>query len=294
MSTSSTDAYTGNLDFWEKAASTHGVDEDSPHYRMNVVVAGGTLMTPTEQRAVAAATGGTAEDPLAGVVGLDVLYLQSHLGADGVVMARAGARVTCADFSATALARASELAERVGVPLETVETDSRALPESLHGRFDLVYVTVGAICWIDDLDRWMQQVSLALRPGGHLVMVEIHPLYQMFYDREPDLIIDFPYGGGGALAETDTGSYAAPDADFVSTTTCYAHSIGDIVTSAIGAGLRVDVLEEHVTSDINPRGDTALQQGDDGLWRLLVGRGREEGTAPQPMPVYLTFIATKA
>ena len=288
------ESFDGNLDFWEKAAATHGVDEQSPHYRFDVIEAGGTLMTPTEQRAVAAATGGTAEDPLAGVRGLDVLYLQSHLGADGVVMARAGARVTCADFSATALQRARELAGRVGVEIETVETDSRALPASLHGRFDLVYVTVGAICWIDDLRLWMRQVSLALRPGGRFVMVEIHPLYQQFYAREPELIIDFGYGGGASISETDTGSYADPDADFESTTTNYAHSVGEIVTGAVRAGLRIDSLEEHVTSDINPRGDTVLQRGDDGLWRLLIGRGRPEGNPPEPLPVYLTLLATKA
>jgi len=290
-----TDEFIGNLDFWEKAAAVHGASSDeSPHYRFDVVVSGGTLMTRMEQRAVAAATGGTDEDPLAGVRGLDVLYLQSHLGADGVVMARAGAQVTCADFSATALAKARDLAAQVGVEIETVETDSRALPESLHGRFDVVYVTVGAICWIDDLDLWMRQVSLALRPGGRLVMVEIHPLYQQFFEREPEMIIDFPYGGGAADTYTDKGTYADPDADFVTTTTNYAHSVGDIVTSAVRAGLRVDVLEEHVASEINPRGDTTLQQGEDGLWRLLIGRGAEPGSAPEPLPVYLTFLATKA
>ena len=290
----SIDPYAGNLDFWEKAAATHGVAEDSEHYKFDTILAGGTLMTPTEQRAVAAATGGTDDDPLAGVRGLDVLYLQSHLGADGVVMARAGARVTCADFSATALKRARELAEQVGVDIETVETDSRAIPPSLHGRFDLVYVTVGAICWIDDLDRWMEQVSLALRPGGRFVMVEIHPLYQMFLKTSPEIVIDFPYGGGASLTDTDSGSYAAPDADFVSTTTNYAHSVGEIVSKAVRAGLRIDVLEEHVTSDIDPRGDHSLVRGDDGKYRLLIGRGGEEGSAPEPMPVYLTLIATKA
>jgi SAM-dependent methyltransferase len=290
----STDNYAGNLDFWEKAAATHGVAEDSDHYKFDTLVAGGTLMTPTEQRAVAAAMDGTTDDPLAGLRGKDVLYLQSHLGADGVVMARAGARVTCADFSPTALRRVGELAERVGVEVATVETDSRAIPESLHGRFDLVYVTVGAICWIDDLDRWMRQVSLALRPGGRFVMVEIHPLYQMFLHVSPDVVIDFPYGGGAGQTDTESGSYAAPDADFVSTTTCYAHSIGDIVTGAVRAGLRIDGLEEHVTSDIDPRGDQSLVRGDDGLWRLLIGRGREEGSVPEPLPVYLTLLATKA
>lgn len=289
---STDEEYAGNLDFWEKAAATHGT-LDSTHYRFDVIVAGGSLMTRMEERALATATGGTDDDPLAGVRGLDVLYLQSHLGGDGVVMARAGAHVTLADFSPTALGRARELAGRVGVEVETVETDARALPESLHGRFDLVYVTVGAICWIDDLDLWMRQVSLALRPGGRLVMVEIHPLYQMVYDVEPELVVDFPYGGGFAGTDTETGTYDAPDADFVSTTTCYAHSIGEIVTGAVRAGLRLDLLDEHVAMEIHPRGDTSVQQGDDGLYRLLIGRGRAEGSPPEPMPVYFTFLATK-
>ena len=288
-----TDEFTGNLDFWEKAAAVHGAwSDERPHYRFDVVVSGGTLMTRMEQRAVAAATGGTDDDPLAGVRGLDVLYLQSHLGADGVVMARAGAQVTCADFSATALAKARDLAAQVGVEIETVETDSRALPERLHGRFDLVYVTVGAICWIDDLDLWMRQVALALRPGGRFVMVEIHPAYQMVEHRVPDLVVDFPYGGGTGLTETGTGDYADPESTITSTTTCYAHSVADMVNGAIRAGMRIDALEEHVASEINPRGDDVLQQGDDGLWRLLVGRGTDEADAPEPMPVYLTLLTT--
>jgi SAM-dependent methyltransferase len=287
-------AFAGNLDFWEKAAAVHGSGSDeSRHYRFDDIVQGGSLMTRMEERAVADATGATYDDPLAGVRDLDVLYLQSHLGADGVVMARAGARVTCADFSPTALAKARELADRVGVPLETVQCDARDLPEHLHGRFDLVYVTVGAICWIDDLDLWMQQVTLALRPGGRLALVDLHPLYQQVFEREPELIVDFPYGGGAGLSFTDTGTYADPTADFVSTTTNYAHSVADIVMGALRAGLQLRLIEEHTASEINPRGDSSLQRGDDGLYRLLLGRGQHEGEPPHPMPVYLTLVAEK-
>jgi SAM-dependent methyltransferase len=292
--TGTSEQFAGNLDYWEQAAATHGTTETDRHYHFDVVVSGGSLMTKLEEAALAAATGATVADPLAGVRGLDVLYLQSHLGADGVVMARAGARVTCADFSPTALRRVRELAARVGVEVDTVECDSRAIPESLHGRFDLVYVTVGAICWIDDLELWMRQVAAALRPGGRLVLVEIHPTYQMFDKRVPELVVDFPYGGGAGLEYTGTGSYADPASTIESTTTCYAHSIADIVTGAVRAGLRVDVLEEHTASESNPRGDDVLQQGEDGLYRLLIGRGHNPGDAPQPLPVYLTLIATKS
>jgi SAM-dependent methyltransferase len=291
--TGTPDEYAGNYDYWEQAAATHGTTDSDLHYHFDKVVAGGTLMTGLEQRALATAMGGTTDDPLAGVRDRDVLYLQSHLGADGVVMARAGARVTCADFSPTALRRARELADRVGVTIETVVCDSRAIPESLYDRFDLVYVTVGAICWIDDLDLWMRQVALALRPGGRLVMVEIHPLYQMIESRLPELVIDLAYGGGVGLSYTGTGTYADPTADITSTTTSYAHSVGEIVTGAVRAGLRIDVLEEHTASEINPRGDDVLQQGDDGRYRLLLGRGGQPGSAPEPMPVYLTLLATR-
>ena len=201
--------------------------------------------------------------------------------------------MTCADFSARALRRAEELAQAVGVTLATVQADSRALPPSLHDCFDLVYVTVGAICWIDDLDLWMRQVALALRAGGRLVMVEIHPLYQMVGGRVPDLVVDFPYGGGASATYVGQGTYADPHADFVTSTTNYAHSIGDIVSGAVRAGLRVDELVEHVESEINPRGDDVLQRGDDGRWRLLLGRGEQPDSAPAPLPVYLTLLATK-
>ncbi|MGM3213776.1 hypothetical protein ACS229_29085, partial [Klebsiella pneumoniae] len=89
--------------------------------------------------------------------------------------------------------------------------------------------------------------------------------YQMIDGRDPELVVDLPYGGGAALTYTGSGSYADPDADFTSTTTCYAHSVGDIVTDAVDAGLRIDRLEEHTASEINPRGDNVLQQGEDGI-----------------------------
>ncbi len=287
------DELAGNLDYWEKAAATHGTTDDDTFYHLDVVVAGGTLMTVMEQEAVARATGAPLEDALANLRGLDVLYLQSHIGPDGVVMARAGARVTCADFSATALSRVRALAAEVGVEVDTVECDSRAIPESLHGRFDLVYVTIGAICWIDDLDLWMRQVALALRPGGRLVMVEIHPLYCMIDEREPELVVNFRYGGGTGLTETDIGTYADPTSTLEATTTCYAHSIGDTVTGAVRAGLRVDLLEEHTAVAFDGRGDDVVRLEGDGLRRLRLGRGTNPGDPAEPLPVMFTLLATR-
>jgi hypothetical protein len=140
----------------------------------------------------------------------------------------------------------------------------------------------------------MRQVALALRPGGHLVMVEIHPAYQMIDSRDPDLVVDFPYGGGTGVSFTGTGTYADPTLTMESTTTSYAHSIAETVMGALRAGLVTELLEEHTASEINPRGDDLLTRGEDGLYRLLVGRGTNAGDPPYPMPVFLTYIARKA
>jgi hypothetical protein len=115
----------------------------------------------------------------------------------------------------------------------------------------------------------------------------------MLDSRTPELVVDFPYGGGGSFTYTGTGTYADPDADIESTTTSYAHSIADVVMSAARAGLDLEHLDEHVEIAFNPRGDDLLTRGDDGLYRILVGRGTNPGEPPQPMPVAFTFLARK-
>jgi hypothetical protein len=48
----------------------------------------------------------------------------------------------------------------------------------------------------------------------------------------------------------------------------YAHSLGEIVTAAANAGLRVEHLGEHVDAEINPHG--VLTAGPDGRHRRQI------------------------
>ena len=74
--------------------------------------------------------------------------------------------------------------------------------------------------------------------GGRLVLVEIHPLYNMVAGREP-LALDFPYAADGPRRFEAPGSYADRDAEVaVPTEIVYAHALGEVVTAAIAAGLR--------------------------------------------------------
>ncbi len=275
-----------NLDHWEQLAGYHGHGDDQ-YYDLDKLRAGGSLMGDEELAAVDRATDGR------GVTGLDVLHLQCHIGCDSVALARAGARVTSVDFSPTTLERLGELAGECGVEVATVQADATDLPHTLDGRFDLVYSTIGVLCWIDDLDAWMGGVARVLRPGGRLVLVELHPITTMVESVTP-LVMDFPYGFDGPRVYSGTGTYANRDADVAWTTVQYGHSLGEVVTAALGAGLRIAHLEEHLSGSFN----TGHFDGpeDDGRYRLRLGVGAERDGRREPacpVPVLYTLIAQR-
>jgi SAM-dependent methyltransferase len=262
-----------NRAYWDALAAVHGADEV---YDDEALVAGADTIDELAAAGVREAVGAVA--------GLDVVHVQCHIGHDTISLARRGGRVTGVDFSPVSLARARDLARRAAVDVDFVEADSTALPVELHNRFDLAYATMGVICWIADLEAWMRSVTAVLRPSGRLLLVDIHPLSQMFASSSP-LSIDFPYADDGGRHFDEDGSYAAPDARLASTETIqYAHSLGELVNAAVQAGLRVERLEEHLDMESDPRRDV-LTREDDGRYRL-----RLDG---EPLPVAFSLIARR-
>ena len=267
------DALEINRAWWDGAAAIHGND---PIYDTEALMAGADWLGEEERTALAASVGS--------VDGLDVIHVQCHIGFDTISLARRGARVTGLDFSPAALAKAEELARRAGVEAIWVQADAARIPANLHGRFDLAYATVGAICWIEDISAWMCSIAATLRPGGRFVLVEIHPLLTMVAEREP-FSLDFPYAFDGPHRFNEPGTYADPSAELASSETVnFAHGLGEVVTAAIEAGLRIDSLTEHVETSKSPRPPMVPREAD-GRYRL-----RLDG---QPLPILFTLLAAE-
>ena len=262
-----------NRAWWDGAAAIHG---DDPIYDTKALIAGADSLSQEEETAIAASVGT--------VDGLDVIHIQCHIGFDTISLARRGARITGLDFSPVALAKAAELATHAAAEVTWVQADAARIPADLHGRFDLAYATIGAICWIEDIYAWMRAAAATLRPGGHLVLVEIHPLLNMVAEQEA-FSLDFPYAFDGPHHFNEPGTYAEPRAELASSETVnFAHSLGETVTAAIEAGLRIDSLTEHLEASKPPRPPLVPCESD-GRYRL-----RLDG---QLLPVLFTLLATK-
>ncbi len=85
------------------------------------------------------------------------------------------AEVTGIDISEESLRAARELSKKTGLNARFIRTALFDLPEVLDERFDLVYTSIGVLCWVSDIEEWGRLVARYLEPGGVFYLMESHP-----------------------------------------------------------------------------------------------------------------------
>jgi SAM-dependent methyltransferase len=211
--------------------------------------------------------------PLLGdVAGLRGVHLQCHIGTDTVSLARLGASMTGLDFSGPAVAAARELAAATGAHADFIQSDVYAAADVLEpGSFDLVYASIGTLCWLPDVRRWARTAASLLRVGGRLFIRDGHPMLHALDDARGDdlLVVRYPYfETAEPLVFDGSGTYVRTDAVFTSNRTNeWNHGLGEVVTALLEAGLTLTGLTEHdsVPYEALPG---QMAPGDDGEWRL--------------------------
>lgn len=188
------------------------------------------------------------------VAGKTLLHLQCHFGLDTLSWARLGARVTGVDFSETAIDTARSLATELGIEARFVHSDVYALPEVLNERFDIVFTSYGVLPWLPDIHRWAQVATQFVRPGGFLYVIDGHPLMHLIDDSGEQLRPNAGYFDREPERVEQHGSYVGE------------HTLGDIVSAVIDAGLQPEFLHEWPVSEY--RAFDSMERGDDGYWRL--------------------------
>jgi SAM-dependent methyltransferase len=187
-------------------------------------------------------------DAVGDVDGRALAHLQCHMGMETLSWSRLGADAVGLDFSAPAIERAQALRDELGLDTRFVQANVYDAPSELGvGKFDVVFVSVGALCWLPDVKRWAQVVSDLLRKGGRLVLDEGHPFAEVLepISEEPRLEVKWPYFHKDGLAYDNDSSYVDGGAKFKSTRAVeWVHPLGEVVTSLIESGMVIESLRE--------------------------------------------------
>jgi SAM-dependent methyltransferase len=199
------------------------------------------------------------------------LHLQCHFGLDTLSWAREGATVTGIDISSEGIRLAKLLSKETKLEAIFIESNLYDLPKVLSERFDIVYTSIGVLCWLNDLKEWGKIITHFLKPGGFFYIAETHP-FSMVFDEQTkdikDLQVYYNYFHDPKPMEfIANGSYASdemkiePKKEYE-----WAHSMSDIINSLIEAGLRIEFLNEYPF--ISWKQFPFAECGPDGFFRL--------------------------
>jgi len=146
-----------------------------------------------------------------------------------------GAFVTSVDISESQLETARERAEKLGLKIRFTRTDVTDLSGIDDSTYDLVYTGGHMSVWISDIERYYWEAVRILKPGGHLLINDYHPVRRMWHESEGPEPRNRYFNHGPYTYTTEEG---LPQYEF-------HWMVADHINAAIHAGCTIDAVYEH-------------------------------------------------
>ncbi|MBS0359100.1 MAG: class I SAM-dependent methyltransferase [Proteobacteria bacterium] len=143
-----------------------------------------------------------------GIQGKSVAQLACNNGRELLSVKNLGAgHCVGFDISGEFINQAKILAAEGKIDCEFQELDVYDMPEIYNHQFDLVYITIGAICWMPDLGKLFDVIARILKSGGSVLIYDIHPFLGMFseLDKSDPAIPKLSYFHTEPVVDTDGG-----------------------------------------------------------------------------------------
>jgi len=213
------------------------------------------------------------------IAGKRVAQLSCNNGRETLSMLNLGAASAVGfDISDEAINEARELAAVSGLNCEFIRTDVYDIGHEFDRSFELIYISIGALGWLPDLDGFLGIVSRLLKSAGVVVFYEAHPFVEMLacenekdYDPSNPMKIVYSYFKDDPWID-DTGI------DYIGKSTyksklCYnfPYKISDLINGLIKNGISISEFTEypHSIDDVRV---LLEKEGKLPLCYILVGR----------------------
>jgi ubiquinone/menaquinone biosynthesis C-methylase UbiE len=174
-----------------------------------------------------------------------VIQLSCNNARELISCKKAGAgRCVGVDISDKFIEQGKLLARAGNVEIELVRSSVYDLSNDFDNSFDLVYVTIGALGWLQDIDAYFKIVNRLLKPGGQLFIYEMHPMLDMF-DAETGLEIKHSYFKTEPYVVDEYPDYFDPNTIVVAPSYWFHHKLSDIIGGCLNNGLSLKHFAEY-------------------------------------------------
>ncbi|CEH28919.1 hypothetical protein AM501_26975 [Aneurinibacillus migulanus] len=154
------------------------------------------------------------------------------------------------DISDYAIQEANELAIVSNLPCTFIRTDVYDIGKEHTEQYDLVYISIGALTWLPDLQRFFTIVSGLLKKEGTLVIYEMHPFLNMFAvegetEFEEPLKVAFSYYKNDPWVSYKGIDYIGGTAYKSKPNYSFSHTLSNLLNSIMQSGIHIKEFNEY-------------------------------------------------
>ncbi|MDA1192295.1 MAG: class I SAM-dependent methyltransferase [Candidatus Poribacteria bacterium] len=150
------------------------------------------------------------------------------------------------DLSDEFIGQARELATIADLDVSFVREDVYSIPPTYDGRFDLAYVTIGALCWLPDLDEFLRVVARLLKDDGSLFLYDMHPILGMFECADRGIPLPrYSYFKAEPFVELGGIDYYGGTTYESAPSYCFQHPLGAVFSACLSSGFVVTHFKEY-------------------------------------------------
>ena len=154
------------------------------------------------------------------------------------------------DIAENQVAFANAKAKELDLPCQFEAVNIYDIDDRYREQFDIVIITIGALCWFHDLQRFFAIVAKCMKPGAVIVINEQHPCTNMLategdepYDPEHRLECHYSYFEHEWTG--NEGMYYMTQKQYHSKTfTDYTHPLAEIISGMCASGIVVTGFQE--------------------------------------------------